>query len=98
MRYLLFAKTQKLQCEPITAINDTMKILVKLTESFPIGTNLALLQFMWMLIIGALLPQRGVIFSSITMHRVVGTGNASMGSLSGWGRANSGISAVIVTA
>ena len=51
--------------EPITATDDTMKILVKLTEDFPIGTNLALLQFMWMLGSGALLPQRGALFPAL---------------------------------
>ena len=42
-----------------------MKILVKLTEDLPVGTNLALLQFMWMLGSGALLPQRGAIFPAL---------------------------------
>jgi hypothetical protein len=42
-----------------------MNILVKLTEGLPVGTNLALLQFLWMLVSGALLPQRGAIFPSL---------------------------------
>jgi hypothetical protein len=42
-----------------------MKILVKLTKDLPVGTNLALLQFIWMLISGALLPQRGAIFPAL---------------------------------
>jgi len=31
----------------------------------PVGTNLALLQFMWMLVSGALLPQRGALFPAL---------------------------------
>jgi hypothetical protein len=42
-----------------------MKILVALTEGLPVGTNLALLQFMWMLVSGALLPQRGALFPAL---------------------------------
>ena len=42
-----------------------MKILVALTQDIPIGTNLALLQFMWMLVSGALLPQRGALFPAL---------------------------------
>jgi hypothetical protein len=42
-----------------------MNILVALTEDLPIGTNLALLQFLWMLVSGALLPQRGAIFPAL---------------------------------
>jgi hypothetical protein len=39
-----------------------MNILVALTQDIPVGTNLALLQFLWMLVSGALLPQRGALF------------------------------------
>src|SRR3989304_3838931 len=42
-----------------------MKILVVLTQGLPIGTNLALLHFLWMLVSGALLPQRGAIFPAL---------------------------------
>jgi hypothetical protein len=42
-----------------------MNKLVALTEGLPVGTNLALLQFLWMLISGALLPQRGAIFPAL---------------------------------
>lgn len=42
-----------------------MSILVELTKSLPVGTNLALLQFLWMLVSGALLPQRGAIFPAL---------------------------------
>lgn len=42
-----------------------MNILVALTNGLPLGTNLALLQFLWMLVSGALLPQRGAIFPAL---------------------------------
>lgn len=42
-----------------------MKILVALTQDLPIGTNLALLHFFWMLVSGALLPQRGALFPAL---------------------------------
>ena len=42
-----------------------MNILVALTKGLPVGTNLALLQFLWMLVSGALLPQRGAIFPAL---------------------------------
>jgi hypothetical protein len=42
-----------------------MNILVALTKDLPVGTNLALLQFFWMLISGALLPQRGALFPAL---------------------------------
>jgi hypothetical protein len=42
-----------------------MNKLVALTKGLPIGTNLALLHFLWMLVSGALLPQRGAIFPGL---------------------------------
>lgn len=42
-----------------------MNILVTLTRDLPVGTNLALLQFLWMLVSGALLPQRGALFPAL---------------------------------
>lgn len=42
-----------------------MNILVALTEDVLVGTNLALLHFLWMLVSGALLPQRGAIFPAL---------------------------------
>jgi hypothetical protein len=42
-----------------------MNVLVALTQGLPVGTNLALLQFIWMLVSGALLPQRGAIFPAL---------------------------------
>jgi hypothetical protein len=42
-----------------------MNILVALTEGLPVGTNLALLHFLWMLVSGALLPQRGALFPAL---------------------------------
>jgi hypothetical protein len=42
-----------------------MKTLGELTKRLPVGTNLALMQFLWMLVSGALLPQRGAIFPAL---------------------------------
>lgn len=42
-----------------------MQVLAGLLESLPIGTNFALLQFMWMLVSGALLPSRGAVFPAL---------------------------------
>jgi hypothetical protein len=42
-----------------------MNVLVALTKDLPVGTNLALLQFFWMLVSGALLPQRGALFPAL---------------------------------
>ncbi len=42
-----------------------MNKLVALTKGLPVGTNLALLHFLWMLVSGALLPQRGAIFPAL---------------------------------
>jgi hypothetical protein len=42
-----------------------MNILVALTKGLPGGINLALLQFLWMPVSGALLPQRGAIFPAL---------------------------------
>jgi hypothetical protein len=45
--------------------NHTITVLSRLLEGLPIGTNLALLQFMWMLVSGALLPNRGAMFPAL---------------------------------
>ena len=42
-----------------------MNKLVALTQGLPVGTNLALLHFLWMLVSGALLPQRGALFPAL---------------------------------
>jgi len=42
-----------------------MNVLIELTQNMPIGTNLAMLHFLWMLGSGALLPQRGAIFPAL---------------------------------
>ena len=49
----------------MSAIDHTMNVLVALTRDLPVGTNLALLQFLWMLVSGALLPQRGALFPAL---------------------------------
>ena len=42
-----------------------MNTLIALTSNLPVGTNLALLHFFWMLVSGALLPQRGALFPAL---------------------------------
>lgn len=46
-------------------INHTIAVLVKLTQGLPIGTNLAMLHFMYMLVSGGLLPNRGAMFPGL---------------------------------
>jgi hypothetical protein len=45
--------------------NHTITVLSTLLAGLPIGTNLALLHFLWMLVSGALLPQRGALFPAL---------------------------------
>lgn len=45
--------------------NHTIAVLSTLLQSLPVGTNLALLHFMWMLVSGALLPNRGAMFPAL---------------------------------
>ncbi len=46
-------------------IEQIMAALCAVTQQLPIGTNLALLQFLWMLVSGTLLSQRGALFPSL---------------------------------
>ncbi len=45
--------------------NHTISVLSILILDLPIGTNLALLHFSWMLVSGALLPSRGALFPAL---------------------------------
>lgn len=47
------------------AIEPTMSVLIKIVTDLPIGTNLAMLHFMWMLVSGSLLPHRGALFPAL---------------------------------
>jgi hypothetical protein len=47
------------------ATDLTIQTLAGLLESLPVGTNLALLQFMWMLVSGHLLASRGALFPAL---------------------------------
>jgi hypothetical protein len=49
----------------MTMQNDTVKVLSQLTENLPVGTNLGLLHFLWMLVSGALLASRGALFPAL---------------------------------
>jgi len=46
-------------------IVEVMNALCAVTQSLPIGTNLALLQFFWMLLSGQLLHSRGALFPAL---------------------------------
>lgn len=46
-------------------VTRTMEALCVVTQCLPIGTNLALLHFLWMLASGQLLPSRGAIFPAL---------------------------------
>ena len=50
--------------EPIKS-HYTLEALIVLTKALPIGTNKALLHFLWMLISGALLAHRGALFPAL---------------------------------
>jgi hypothetical protein len=45
--------------------NHTISVLIILIQDLPVGTNLALLHFMFMLVSGALLPNRGAMFPAL---------------------------------
>lgn len=47
------------------AISETMRALCSVVQSLPVGTNLALLHFLWMLLTGALLTSRGALFPAL---------------------------------
>ena len=46
-------------------IEPTMLALQAIVTNLPVGTNLAMLHFMWMLVSGALLPHRGALFPAL---------------------------------
>ena len=52
--------------ETINITNHTTQVLADLIENLPIGTNLGLYQFLWMLISGNLLANRGAIFPALS--------------------------------
>lgn len=45
--------------------DHTIAVLSAICQQIPIGTNLAVVQFLWMLISGALLPNRGAIIPAL---------------------------------
>jgi len=46
-------------------VTQTLQALCAVTQSLPVGTNLALLHFLWMLVTGMLLPSRGALFPAL---------------------------------
>ena len=51
--------------ETINITNHTIQTLLAVVEQLPIGTNLALYQFLWMLVSGALHNSRGGLFPAL---------------------------------
>jgi len=47
------------------AVEPTMLVLIGIVADLPIGTNLAMLHFLWMLVTGSLLPHRGALFPAL---------------------------------
>lgn len=47
------------------AIEPTMSVLIEIVADLPIGTNRAMLHFLWMLVTGSLLPHRGALFPAL---------------------------------
>jgi hypothetical protein len=46
-------------------IEPTMSALITIVSGLSVGTNLAMLHFLWMLVNGSLLPHRGAIFPAL---------------------------------
>ncbi len=46
-------------------VEPTMSVLIAIVVNLPIGTNLGMLHFLWMLLSGSLLTNRGAIFPSL---------------------------------
>lgn len=46
-------------------VEPTMSALIEIVAHLPVGTNLAMLHFMWMLVSGSLLPHRGALFPAL---------------------------------
>jgi hypothetical protein len=65
--HLWYEKDDEIQPggETIDIKNHTIQTLTAVVEKLPIGTNLALLQFLWMLISGALHNSRGAMFPAL---------------------------------
>ncbi len=47
------------------AIEPTMLALIAIVTNLPIGTNMSMLHFLWMLVSGSLLPSRGALFPAL---------------------------------
>ncbi len=57
------------------AVFQTMQALCAVTQDLPVGTNLALLHFLWMQVSGVLLPHRGALFPAL---QTIGLGPAAI--------------------
>ena len=54
--------------QTITMMNHTIAVVSNFVRELPAGKNLVLLHFLWMLVSGALLPNRGAIFTALNLH------------------------------
>jgi len=66
--------------------NHTIAVLTTMCQNLPIGTNLSMLYFLWMLISGALLPNRGAIIPALKS-----TGLSDAETLRSWAAFGSGV-------
>jgi len=66
--------------------NHTIAILTSICQNLPLGTNLVMLYFLWMLISGALLPNRGAIIPAL---KSIGLSDAE--TLRAWAAFGSGV-------
>ena len=46
-------------------VGPTMSVLIGIVADLPIGTNLSMLHFLWMLVNGSLLTHRGALFPAL---------------------------------
>jgi len=46
-------------------VEPTMSVLIAIVANLPVGTNLGMLHFLWMLVTGSLLPHRGAVFPAL---------------------------------
>jgi hypothetical protein len=60
-----FAQQKRTNLAISTMTNHAINVLSRLTQALPVGTNLAQLHFLWMLVSGALLSSRGALFPGL---------------------------------
>lgn len=67
----------------MTAVDYTREALIELVEGVPKGTNVGLMQMMWAMVSGALLPNRGAVIPALASTGLTKEGNTeSVGGIS----------------